>query len=245
VGTKVQIDVSFDFRNDTPGYPKSDPDVRSPTLRRYHKFLWSKPLPSGAEFTLVDTTRGVYLHHSSSLGEFCLASDAVIPTFRREVRLSHIFEQIPEELAEFVRIGYTIGGMMLFPGVRVGRQMTINGARGFHPRVKDRFDLTIECIRRHYRSEPSPLQAVLGRYSSFFDLFGDFRGYVEFFLLQDLVANDCSTVKFFAPFTDFTSSPLPEDLPAYRAYQHSAVGFIEARNRRILDYCNRLSLCAG
>ncbi|WP_113903400.1 DUF6994 family protein [Brevibacterium celere] len=34
---------------------------------------------------------------------------------------------------------------------------TINGARGLHPRIVDRFDLTLECIRRHYRGEPSPL----------------------------------------------------------------------------------------
>ncbi len=70
-------------------------------------------------FELVDTTPGVYLHHRSQLGEFWLASDTVIPTFRKEARLSHIFEQIPEELATFNGIGYTIGGMMLFPGNRV------------------------------------------------------------------------------------------------------------------------------
>jgi len=146
--THSRIDVTLDFRSDTPGYPKKDPDAVSPTLRRYHKHLWSKPLPSGVVFELVDTTPGVYLHHHSQLGEFWLASDAVIPTFRKETRISHIFEQSPQELADFMRIGYTIGGMMLFPGNRVGRKMTINGARGFHPRIKDRFDLTVECIRR-------------------------------------------------------------------------------------------------
>ena len=87
-----------------------------------------------------------------------------------------------------MRIGYTIGGMMLFPGNRVGGKMTINGARGFHPRIKDRFDLTVECIRRHYRDEPSPLSDTLARYADFFGLFGDFQGYVEYFLLQDLVS---------------------------------------------------------
>jgi Family of unknown function (DUF6994) len=146
--TCEQIDVTFDFRSDTPGYPKGDPDALSPTLRRYHKILWSKPLRSGAIFELADTTPGVYLHHRSELGEFWLASDAVIPTFRKEAGVSSIVEQHPDELAEFMRIGYTIGGMMLFPGNRIGRQMTINGARGFHPRIKDRFDLTVECVRR-------------------------------------------------------------------------------------------------
>jgi hypothetical protein len=184
-------------------------------------------------FELVDTTPGVYLHHRSQSGEFWLASDSVIPTFRKEARLSHVFKHIPEELKTFLRIGYTIGGMMLFPGNRVGRQMTINGARGFHPRIKDRFDLTVECIRRHYLSEASPLSAVLARYADYFRLFGDFRGYVDFFLLQDLVAGDYSAVKFFLPCREFQSSPVPESMGTYMTYRGLAAGFIEARNQRI------------
>jgi Family of unknown function (DUF6994) len=231
--THSHIDITFDFRSDTPGYPKTDPDIVSPTLRQYHKLLWSKPLPSGALFKLVDTTPGVYLHHRSQLGEFWLASDAVIPTFRKEARLSAIIGQMPEELGAFMRIGYTIGGMMLFPGNRVGRHMTINGARGFHPRIKDRFDLTVECIRRNYLNQNSPLSAALARYADYFRLFGGFRGYVEFFLLQDLVTDDCSAVKFFLPFDDFHSSPVPDNLAAYVNHRKLAVGFIEARNQRI------------
>lgn len=127
---------------------------------------------------------------------------------------------------------------MLFPGNRVGRKMTINGARGFHPRIKDRFDLTVECIRRHYRNDWSPLSDPLKRYADFFALFGDFRGYVEFFLLQDLVTEDCSAVKFFTPFEDFsTSPPLPASIDYYQAYRQLAIEFIEARNCRILQSC--------
>ena len=231
MGNSTPIDITFDFRSDTR--EGKDPDALSPMLRRYHKRLWSKPLPSGVVFELVDTTPGVYLHHRSQLGEFWLASDAVIPTFRKQARIAHIFEQIPEELATFRKIGYTIGGMMLFPGHRVGRQMTINGARGFHPRIKDRFDLTVECIRRHYRSEDSPLSATLARYSDYFRLFGDFRGYVEFFFLQDLVTDDFSAVRFFWRFEDFHSSPVPDSMAAYLHYRELAIGFIEARNQRI------------
>ena len=226
------IDVTFDFRTDTP--PGRDPDALSPTLRRYHKLLWSKPLPSGTVFELLDTTPGVYLHHRSQLGDFRLASDTVIPTFRKDARISHIFEQSPDELAAFMRIGYTIGAMMLFPGNQVGRRMTINAARGCRPRIKDRFDLTIECIRRHYLGEDSPLGATLARYADYFRLFGDFRGYVEFFLLQDLVSDDCLAVRFFSPFDDFGSWPVPSSAAAYAEYRERAVGFIDARNRRIL-----------
>ena len=122
---------------------------------------------------------------------------------------------------------------MLFPGNRVGRKMTINGARGFHPRIKDRFDLTVECIRRHYADEPSPLSDTLARYADFFALFEDFRGYVDFFLLQDMVTARSSAVRFFAPFQGFTGSPLPGSVDAYNSYRRFAIRFIEARNRRI------------
>ncbi len=225
------IDITFNFHSDTP--QGKDPDAFSPTLRRYHRLLWSKPLPSGAVFDLVDTPPHVHLHHRSQLGEFWLASDTVIPVFRKQRHIKHILDQIPGELETFGKIGYTIGGMMVFPGNRVGRQMTINGARGFHPRIKDRFDLTVECIRRHYLNERSPLSDTLARYTDFFGLFGDFRGYAEFFLLQDLVTDDYSAVRFFSPFEDFRSSPVPDSMAAYLDYRRLAIGFIEARNQRI------------
>ena len=72
------IDITFDFRSDTP--PGQDPDTFSPTLRRYHQLLWSKPLPSGAPFEL-DVSTPPYLHHRSELGEFWLSSDAAVPSF--------------------------------------------------------------------------------------------------------------------------------------------------------------------
>ena len=158
----------------------------------------------------------------------------MIPSFSRAPELKHIIDQIPEaETEEFNRIGYTIGGMMVFPGYRVDGKMTINQARGCHPRIRDRFDLTLECIRRHYLDEPSPLSDTLARYADFFGLFGDFAGYVDFFHLQDLVNEVTLTVKFSMPFEDFTASPLPGTLDAYLVYRQRAIEFIESRNRRI------------
>ena len=223
------IDITFDFRSDTP--PEADPDSASPTLRRYHQLLWSKPLPSGEPFELDVTTPYVYLHHRSELGEFSLSSDAVVPSFRW---LTHIINQVPEaDLEEFIYIGYTIGGMMVFPGNRLDGKMTINGARGFHPSIRNRFDLTVECIRRHFLGKPNPLGDALGRYADFFGQFGDFAGHVYFFQLQDLVHEITSAVKFFMPFEDFTESPLPGTSDAYVGCRQRAIEFIESRNRRI------------
>jgi hypothetical protein len=231
------IDVNFDFRSDTP--PGRDPDTFSPTLRTYHRLLWSKPLPSGASFALDVTTPPYYFHHVSELGEFWLSSDAVVPTFSRARELADIMAQIPQrETDEFNRLGYTIGGMMIFPANSVGGKMTINGARGFHPRIRDRFDLTVECIRRHYVGRSSPLSETLARYADFFRLFGDFAGYVDFFFLHDLVDEVTCTVKFFTPFEDFAASPLPRPLSAYLAYRERAIRFIGARNHRIATIKN-------
>lgn len=58
-------------------------------------------------------------------------------------------------------LGYTVGSAIILPGNRVDGAATFNGPRGFHPRIAYRFDLTLECIRRHYRGEASLLTAVL------------------------------------------------------------------------------------
>ena len=224
------IDTTFDFRIDAGG---KDPDQHSPTLKRYHRLLWSKPLPSGVVFDLDATVPGEYLVHRSTLGEFFLASDAVVPTFAGYLQAEPLIAQIPAaDIEEFDTLGYTIGGMMLFPGNRVGPSMTINGARGFHPRIRDRFDLTVECIRRHYRREDSPLAAALDRYQEYFALFEDFDGYVDFFLLHDLVTDD-GHVRFFSSFADFATSPIPSDVHAYEQYRQLSMAFLHARNQRV------------
>jgi hypothetical protein len=225
----TDIDTAFDFRSDTP--PGKDPDAYSKTLRRYHKLLWSKPLPNGEFFGLDDTTPGHYLHHRSALGELSLSSDAVIPTFRWS---QHIKSLIPQaELDAFNAVGYTIGGMMVFPANPIDGKWTINQARGCTKRIGDRFDLTLECIRRHYSDVRSPLSEVLARYGNFFGLFTDFRGYVEFFLLEDLVSDDFSEVRIADPFDDFRGSPIPADVREYNEYKSAAIAFIKARNERI------------
>lgn len=229
---RTDIDITFDFRMDTP--VGKDPDQFSKTLRRYHKLLWSKPLPTGDLFELHDTTPGVYLHHRSQLGEFWLSSDAVIPTFKWA---PHVKTTISlAELDAFIAIGYTIGGMMIFPGNRIDGKWTINQARGCTKQIRDRFDLTLECIRRHYLGQASPLGEVLMRYVDFFKLFVDFRGYVEFFLLQDLVNDDFTAVRIARPFNSFSGSPIPASVQEYDEYKRASIAFIEARNQLIFAY---------
>ncbi len=227
----MYIDISFDVRTDAGG---KDPDTYSPTLRKYHQFLWGKPLPSGKLFHLNETVPRAYLHHRSELGEFWLSSDSVIPTFTRWKSLRHITGLLPEDENEAFRaIGYTIGGMMVFPGNIIDGKQTINGARGFNRKIADRFDLTLECIRRHYLAQSSPLAETLWRYRDFFELFEDFKGYVDYFMLQDLVTEDFSAVNFFLPFDDFVTPSVPKDLQSYLEYRSRSIVFVQSRNLRI------------
>tara|TARA_Y100000991_G_C21828210_1_gene286915 strand:- start:236 stop:490 length:255 start_codon:yes stop_codon:yes gene_type:complete len=73
------IDTTFNVFSDTP--KGRDPDKYSPTLREYHRILWSKSLPNGTPFTLT-TNIPHQLHHKSALGEFVLSSDAIGHTYK-------------------------------------------------------------------------------------------------------------------------------------------------------------------
>jgi hypothetical protein len=147
--------------------------------------------------------------------------------------LKALVGQLPDSENEaFMNLAYTIGGFLVWPSNKVANTMTINGARGFNPEIADRIDLTLECVRRHYLHRGSPLTDTLARYAEFFALFGDFRGYIDFFLLNDLVTVDYN-VRFFMPFADFESSSVPRDLATYMEYRRRSIEFLEGRNRRI------------
>lgn len=228
----MAIDITFDFRNDASG---GDPDASSPTLLRYHHLLWSKPLPSGMDFHLTPQSQHPYaLLHDSDLGLFRLTSDSVLPTFTRRRDMQAIIGQLPPaDIDAFNTITYTIGGMILWPGNRIDGRWTINQARGCTGRIADRFDLTIECVRRHYEGDDThPLGDVLARYRAFFDLFGSFAGYVDFWLLDDLLdAEGC--VKFFLASDDFSLPAIPRSRADYHVFRDRTIEFVTARNRRI------------
>ena len=59
------IDTNFNFYTDARG---GDPDSTSPTLRAYHKIVWSKQLPNTKLFDLSEHRQGVNLYHTSELG---------------------------------------------------------------------------------------------------------------------------------------------------------------------------------
>ena len=230
------IDVGFDFQQEA-GFDRAgiqrDSDKYSPTLQEYHRILWSKPLPKGKMFELTKISSN-RLFHKSELGEFYLSSDRAIATFSSWVKMKHIIDQIPaRELKDFIRLTDTIGGIVIWPSNKINGFQTINGARGFNRQIVDRLDLTIECIRRYYLGESSPLYETFKRYDDFFHLFGDFKGYIDFFLLQDHVSEDYLSVKIAKPFDDFSSTPIPKTVDEYLLYMNATAELIQLRNQRI------------
>jgi hypothetical protein len=86
--------------------------------------------------------------------------------------------------------------------------------------------------------QKSPLYDTFLRYQTFFDLFGSFTGYVNFFLLQDLV-DETQNVKFYLPFDDFKTKPTFSDIDEYLMYKKGVMDFIKSRNKRIETYAQQ------
>ena len=226
------FDTNFNFYSDAKG---GDPDSTSPTLRRYHKKLWSKPLPNGNIFELCDNKNGVYLYHKSELGEFFLGSDAITHSYKNHKRKQWLTEQVPSEVNELFNTGSTIGAYIVFPNNRIDGKHTINQARGVNSIIDDRFDLTLECIRLFYLGQENPLYSTLLRYKKFFDFFDDFMGYIHFFLLDDLI-DENNNIQFYLPFDGFKTRPTFSDISQYLLYKKGVINFIKSRNTRIEHY---------
>ncbi len=228
----MKIDTTYNFQAETEPL---DADRYSSTLQEYHRILWSKPLPNGTMFELSKISNN-QLYHKSDLGEFYLSSDRAIPTFSKWKKLEHIISQIPKDrLNNFINLAETIGGIIIWPSNRIGDNQTINGARGFNTLISDRLDITIECIRRYYLDEKSPLYDTFNRYDSFFRLFTDFKGYIDFFLFQDWVNSKYKSVTIVKPFDDFKSIPVPSTVEEYMEYMENTERLIKARNFRISE----------
>ena len=245
------IDTEFDFTTDSPGYWEgfwerndglgyggSDPDVASPTLQKYHKLLWSKPLPNGESMDLRTGTGPYYLTWKN----FCFGSDSIIVSFRYK-KYRYMINQVREKVGDykhfyedFLRRAYTIGGMIIFPK----HHSSMNQNKGTNKYISDRWDLTLECIRRYYKGQTSPLYETLEADRDFYALFSDFKGYSDFFLLQDAVTDDYSEVKIWCGDSIFIEDGLPKTLDDYFLFINNELDFLSKRNARIKKYSETL-----
>ena len=254
-----EIDVNVSFADDTKGFWESfrshdpgllptdisshDPDAKSKLLRSYHRILWSRELPNGEFMDLAFCPRmDDYLQWRGHR----FGSDSLTNSFRYTCMQDIInqyraeFDDYRSFMESYIRIGYTIGGMTIFPKPHKGEagrsSQTMNQTRGCNNRIKDRWDRTLECIRLHYLGRPNPLENVLGDDSWFYDKFIDFQGYVDFFFLQDCVTSDYSEVVSWLGDMDFDTPALPRDVDEYRIWIDANMDFVRRRNRRIASF---------
>lgn len=228
-----KIDVNFDFRQDSIC---GDPDTDSQRLYEAHKILWNKKLPNGKilDLKITGDKYSRFLLKNNLCDNF--SSDRMCPHFDGKYNGKFNGWLSDFEREEFKYKVRTIGGHIIFPAHKKNG-FTINQARGVSRLISDRFDLTLECIRRFYLKEQSPLFDTLMRYTDFFDLFVDFSGYVDFFMLQDFI-DEKEQVKFSLPYNNFNRSPLPQTVDEYKQYKTHTINLMNKRNKRILE-----SLC--
>ena len=231
----MQVDISFDFRRESNG---KDPDAYSPTLRSYHRFLWTKQLPIGERLEIEEINSTLIYRFNMQTLKF--GSDSISNSYIGTKKIAHLNGQITQQVfEEFRDKGSTIGGYLIFPSERERGRMTINGARGLNRKIADRFDLTLECIRLHYQGMEHPLEETFGSPINkfFFSLFIDFKGYVDFFLLQDLVDSNYDGVKFLTNIEKpFISTPIPVSAAEYQTYKSASLNFVRLRNDRIAEW---------
>ncbi len=57
-------------------------------------------------------------------------------------------------------------------------------------------------------------------------MFQDFQGYVDSFLLQDLVMEDYLSIQCYVPFDSFDNPPLPSNVHEYLSYKDNRTDFV-------------------
>jgi hypothetical protein len=181
------IDPEFCFYDD-PDLPEGeDADKWSPLLRKSHRQLWSKRLPTGE---ILDLTPDLTVTSPGSIGGLRLSSDTIASTHRNYRRwhpqIGAFWDALPAaDQRRYDRGFYRGGAFIVFPRHR----RSMNTERGTRRQISDRFDLTLECIRLYYETitaiDRNPLGDVLLSDAAFFDLFGQgvqgFDSYVDFF----------------------------------------------------------------
>ena len=238
----MRIDVTRDYTLDTKGFwdnfwdenplgqIKKDPDCMSLSLMTDQMRLYRRKLPNGEFF---DLERGFYKRFVWKGIEF--SSDSVINNLRHKgYDIAEEMAKRPdyrEKVEDYLHEGYTIGGEIIWPV-----KDSINQARGRIKSISDRMDLTLYCIQAYYQKKRTLPESELNTFLDciwkngwFFDLFVDFKGYIDFFFLNDLV-EDYETVLWI----DYTGKPRTER--DYNLFCDRMMDFLRKRNRRISEF---------
>lgn len=226
---------------------KRDPDKYSKELGQAHCELWNDRgrlgiltwSPLNRLFTKTDSGVELVLTPDSITNGF-QNSERTIKDIKEKELIKGFGEEVQKLINKYIDTDYTIGSSIVFPISINGKKIrwTMNIARGLSYKVHDRFDYTLECIKRFYEgNNDNPLQSALERSKKFFDLFDNFEDYVHFFFLDDLI-DENDNVRSFTDKIDF-GSPFPLTKEEYIKYLTNTMKFVEKRNARILLWFNQ------
>lgn len=245
------FDLSFNYETDMPARSGADADSDSPKLRLDHELLWTKELRSGVTFAPVAPRvrrQGYLIWTSPSGAQHWYGSDAITHSYTNwgspKTLAQAKAELTEEQRRRYLSPPYTIASSIIWP-VRSNDLPTINTARGFGPTgriLRDRIDLTLECIRCHYEDADNTLASVLSAYGDFFVLFDGFAEFTTFFHLQDLIRQDFSAVQSLMrpgdilTQSDFEREATPTTVEEYVTYREATLEFISRRGHRMADW---------
>lgn len=239
----MSINIKFNFQDELnrEGRSTRDIDTYSRKLHQYHYCLWKKELPYNKGFFGIEKSKSKNGPFKFIFNDVIYTSDTIFHTFRKFKRksiqtlINTIKAKNPSYIENFHQSGITIASYIVFPGQKRNGKQTINQSRGFNSQLNDRFDLALECIRLFYLGKyDTPLGETLLVYKDFFELFTNFKGYIDFFLLNDLVTQDYQSIQFWLPFESFDiNSSLPKNEKEYELYRSNLINFVTKRNQRI------------
>lgn len=172
---------------------------------------------------------------------------------KKEERRFNEIQKLNNEWQKFIWLylqkANTIGGFVVFPRYK---NSTINTRRGnYNGVINDRFDLTLECIRRayqyndFYRKDNNPLFGISEEEKEFFRMFGSFENYIRFFCLDAWVNEDFTAVydlmndnkEETIPTEDWISTDniLPQTAKQWWTFYRNIMNRLNARNQQIKE----------
>ena len=222
------------FKNWEPGqtfYTSSiDPDQKSKKLYRLHEFLcnlqglkmsisennYCELVTDDKKIRLSsDSIMSIYWHWSGK-GYPYKNMQEIIEKISSELQRENEYNKHDNPIKEFIKSylqkANTIGGFVVFPKHYLP---TVNTERGRSGKIRDRFDLTLECIRRAYQygdfycEDDNPLFGLPEEDKEFFRMFGSFENYIRFFCLDDWVDKKYTAVRDLM--SENGEKPLPKE----------------------------------
>ncbi len=215
-------------KNNTLAHLRPDPCDDSLFLKKSIRKMFSRPLPNGQTMELEETSSGFRWN------DFRFGIDTVVPSFfsTRNRNLSKAYAlsetDFRDSVSEYIRETDLLGAYTIYP---VHANSLIQCIYS-NNRIRGRWDFVLECVRRHYSGEDSPLYDCMRRDRLFYDLFVDFNGFIDFFYLNDFINSD-GTVKMLLQTELFEMNPVPRNWDEYKKWFGTNIELVKKRNSRM------------